>query len=148
MSREIKFRAWDKKTHQMFTDYAVNTLSDGGIKIVMFHSSSDLYCAEWELMQYTGLKDRNGVDIYEGDICKVLYTDWPSKLENDTRSIEQYLSDISKVGIVEFVGHEWCFRFGQDEKWDTYYGTFRVGQHGRIVVIGNIYQNPELIKEG
>lgn len=78
--------------------------------------------------QYLEITDRNGQEIYEGDIVRVLYTDWPSKLESDPRTLQEYLNDLAKVKVVE---------------WRD---TFDVGPHGFVEVIGNIYENKDLIK--
>ena len=73
MSRELKFRVWDKDLKKM---RYLNTNHD----FICFDSYGNAYyenmqtgLGEWfsDLMQYTGLKDKNGVEIYEGDICLV-----------------------------------------------------------------------------
>jgi len=60
MDREIKFRFWDKTLRKM---YYWNPSTEGG----EFQLWSDY---DWKVMQYTGLKDKNGTEIYEGDILK------------------------------------------------------------------------------
>ena len=60
--REIKFRAWDNKQNKMRND-GFSIYYDGSIQFADSIESKDFI-----LMQYTGLKDKNGKEIYEGDI--------------------------------------------------------------------------------
>lgn len=98
------------------------------------------------IRQFTGLTDKNGTKIFEGDVVRILYTDWASKPNNDPRTLEQYLIDISKIGVVEFNDNAWEIKFWSDKYKEYYHSTIKHGIHGRIDVIGNIHDNPELLK--
>ena len=122
--REIKFRVWEKPG-------IVLSGSDGTAEFQgKMHTQDDWSfwgyalsrLEEYELMQWTYLVDRNGKDIFEGDIIR-----FPD--DQNTRRI--YWAD-------EFAG--WCQR-GQHS--DAFYPDHA----SECEIIGNIYQNPELLIE-
>ena len=98
-------------------------------------------------MQFTGLLDKNGVEIYEGDIIRILYIGWGSQhfgnTEQKAMTLEDYKKSISKIGVVKFfVDND--VEYGLD--FGGYSDRIYEGKHGEKEVIGNIYENKELLQ--
>ena len=131
--REIKFRAWDKKKKKWLHGYK----ELGGCHIL----GETILLGEWcsvemarlndiEVMQYTGLKDKNGKEIYEGDLLKYIN---PKNQRKEQPLHEVKWSD----GKAKFV----FIPIGGDGT-DNPHGMCSVE---RFEIIGNIYENPDLI---
>ena len=147
MSRQLKYRAWDKEANIMvYSDHRTRKLYDVYYGFEM-NSKGELEC-NWEgefteshvldggildnIMQSTGLHDKNGKEIYEGDIVKCTDgADEISKLNSDT--------GIGKI--------EWLEKWGFWNISNIENGLGDISYNGYVEVIGNIYENPELLKE-
>ena len=128
--REIKFRAWDKENNRMVNipvgvypndpestrqppDHSIS--SDG---IIVSTESNTMV-----LMQYTGLKDKNDKEIYEGDIVRIkIHPSHPKLFE------------------VYFFEGAYCIR-----ETNNLVGLLGNWRKGSTEILGNIYENPELL---
>lgn len=125
MSREIKFRAWDKYENKIRKVRGINFTNKDLWLEIEDNRIMGANFFEVELMQYTGLKDRNGKEIYEGDILRV-YDDF----------FRDGLDDM--YGVVKF------------DNGRFYLNTFKPYYNETWIyfeVVGNIYENPELLEE-
>jgi len=132
MKRKIKFRVWDKTNREMGFVTTLEWMHEEHLRGCMFDTESDfnraLNADGFELMQYTGLLDKNGREIYEGDI---LQTDHP---------------DVPNVHV---------FWYEQEARWNLQYaGKIGPGSDCELNdsisytsgVIGNIHEHGHLIK--
>jgi uncharacterized phage protein (TIGR01671 family) len=128
-TREIKFRAWDKKNKQMLG------ISEIGNLMFSYGENYDhITKYEAEIMQFTGLKDMKGAEIYEGDIVK--WSDGDYKHPSNPRIAEvRFDPELSFFAFnVDRGGHK--FGFSNFIYTDT---------ERHLEIIGNIYENPELL---
>nr|WP_315046246.1 YopX family protein [uncultured Leptotrichia sp.] len=133
--REIKFRAWLKEDKRMvnvetmdFTDKSIQYLKKSEINnayILRRESFVDV-----ELMQYTGVKDKNGKEIYEGDIIKY-------KFPYDRR--------LNHISPVKFLETETSF--GIKDRYGIEIPLYKITTNNFFEVIGNIYENKNLLEE-
>jgi len=128
--RKIKFRAWNEKLKMMSPPFRLNELVAGyaGEILVIFKEGE--LSEEVEncvLMQYIGLKDKNGKEIYEGDIVR------------EKGDIDLYKIEFSIDG-----NH--CYYAGYNIEDGSLETVIELFNFGEVEVIGNIYENPELLK--
>lgn len=142
--KEIKFRAWNR-VHQFmmewddFLDYEADQMAIVGNDYRIFNDD------EFELLQYTGFKDRNGKEVYEGDLIKVrmffhnLVT-WNCDIRNESDEGFAYYKVIFDERQLSFICELVSFtKFKPKNK----FTTLHLGK----MSIGNIYENPELLGE-
>ena len=126
MTRELKFRAWDKLEKEMFPDLEGKNKKNTYVSLNSFFRTSDNFI----LMQFTGLLDKNGKEIYKGDIVELTLFD---ANDNDT----QYICEVK----FEKGGFILCC----DELEESFINFTYIEQE-QLKVIRNIYENPELLK--
>ena len=100
---------------------------------------------DWQ--RFTGLLDKHGKKIFEGDIMRILERDWSSKTEEDKRTIDQYMQDISSIAEVVF--EDGSYMAIPRIKGRNYHSHY-VGNTPRrdiCEIIGNIYTDSHLLNK-
>ena len=137
--REIKFRAWDKENKKFYDD--IFGIDDSG-QVILIEQGAVWTTPKYVVakncipLQYTGIKDKNEKEIYEGDILKGI---------SEHTEIDGTPRTAISVGAVKFYENLCCFMVDRlnaepEELVDWIQES--------VYVIGNIYENPELMKEG
>ena len=140
MQDRFKFRTYDKRTKEMLNVRLISYFNTGNIcRVEAENAVGDIIIfddyktsiEDIELMQCTGLKDKNGTLIYEGDIVKIEYYDFEIK---------------HRIGIVEWEDDGFCITYHNPK--DTKVSgcsLVDIVNGDKQEVIGNIYETPELI---
>lgn len=146
MNRTIKFRAWDKKTKKMRKINSIAFDENGDIKVINLWgkdiiNDKDIICHREkgvQLLQYTGLNDKNGKEIFESDIVNVkAYYDNEPLL-----AVVKFGEGIFDGGAYKFTG--FYLDFGSNYQGeDTYQLDSKSVKHYEVV--GNVYEDLKLL---
>jgi uncharacterized phage protein (TIGR01671 family) len=138
--REIKFRAWDKHEKEMSYSVNVYSESDGDTWWSADHinpETGDTICSfdgkAGVLMQFTGLKDKNGKEIFEGDLIRRV--NFPGEKILSVRWAEILCRYVADVYFPNGEVGKCLYSLNQDYLIEY-----------PVEIIGNIYENPEILK--
>lgn len=139
--REIKFRAWHKSRCEMLPIIDIEYLMTKGALVTDYKDFvENIYP---NIMQYTGLKDKNEVEIYESDIVKVLvaYTDYDGCEYKRPSSVYNHKTKYVNIAVSFEDG---TFILDTDYT-DSLDHTLWLWTQEDVEIIGNIYENEELL---
>ena len=145
--REIKFRQWDKRNRRFhyfgFLEFKNSPLFVS--PVTMFDEKS--YMERYPVSQYTGMKDTNGVAIYEGDVVQFTYWWFDGNHAESLLTGEIVYSDaVMSFQLKGVKNKAWQLHTGCDNDNDylTPFSELNFDE-ADFSVIGNIYENPELL---
>lgn len=164
MKREIKFKAFIKlnneglkfhreKVSQFINSkiHEVSSIDFRGKSICITDESGKSvetvfieHCEIFELLEFTGLKDKNGVDIYKGDKFR------PDETNDEVESVVRWDEELARF-VVDSYGYDYHIGEGSQEVYDSELSICETIDLSDLIleyceVIGSIHSNPELIK--
>lgn len=140
--REIKFRGYNEFEKKWVYGYGLHQsiFIDGSSNAYVTAGIREVFIVDKESVgQYTGLKDKNGVEIYEGDIVRR-----PAFVDKDC-----YCKVSKLFGYIEMNSYAWCVvnKYKNKKHLSPLFIEEEVGELENIEVIGNIYENKNLLEE-
>ncbi len=135
--KEIKFRAWDKEKKRFLSKFGISAHGR-----VTQYGTSISHHSEIELMQFTGLLDKNGKEIFEGDIVRC-----HQFTQELGENLGVYEGEKETVCVVTYIEENTCFGFVEINSEDRGYIEPALCSDEGIEIIGNIHENPELLNK-
>ncbi|MFB5338312.1 YopX family protein [Enterococcus faecalis] len=132
----LKFRAWDKNTNDMVDVKTIDLEKDGSIGCIVDYNGINLDMSECVIMQSTGLKDKNGVEIFESDLVKVI--DGESEEDSYISVVKNYSNEGYPAFDIEYPPN---YHYDRNVLSAIMCNGFET-----IEVTGNVYDNPELLE--
>ena len=142
MNDRFKFRVWDDANNKYVNKGIL--LRCGELAIPTMKNDYDMNPVDgrYSVEQCTGLKDKNGKLIYEGDILSVQALDWHKKERWDCEKVKTYWS----VEYKNYWNHCGFMVFGINRRFHKPLTRTTIF-NSEAIVVGNIHENPELLKE-
>ena len=140
--REIKFRIWHDHQGMIYPDNKFHIIAPPYILKLDPQIKDNRYfimpLSDFDIMQYTGLKDKNGKEIYEGDLLNEIR--YPPDKNGNYDSVPVFI----KENIVQVGFSEGCFTADEAHLW-RFISNIGDNEKTDYEIIGNIYENPELL---